>query len=78
MKMENDQISDIIEGEDGYYLIKMVNNNDSEAYDNECKSVVEAEQTKQFNAKYAEFAPSYVTEVQSYWKGRVKLGSYTI
>ena len=78
MKMENDQLSDIIEGEDGYYLIKMVNNNDSEAYDNECKSVVEAEQTKQFNAKYAEFAPSYVTEVQSYWKGRVKLGSYTI
>ena len=34
--------------------------------------------TKQFNARYAEFAPNYVTEVQSYWKGRVKLGSYTI
>ncbi|CDD35919.1 uncharacterized protein BN600_02110 [Roseburia sp. CAG:309] len=78
IKMENGQISDIIEGEDGYYLIKMVNNDDSEAYDNQCNSVVQEEETKQFNARYAEFAPNYVTEVQSYWKGRVKLGSYTI
>lgn len=78
MKMENGQISDIIEGDDGYYLIKMVNNDDSEAYDNQCQSVVNEEETKQFNARYAEFAPNYVTEVQSYWKGRVKLGSYTI
>lgn len=78
MKMDNGQISDIIEGDDGYYLIKMVNNDDSEAYDNQCQSVVNEEETKQFNARYAEFAPNYVTEVQSYWKGRVKLGSYTI
>lgn len=78
MEMDNGQISDIIEGDDGYYLIKMVNNDDSEAYDNQCQSVVNEEETKQFNARYAEFAPNYVTEVQSYWKGRVKLGSYTI
>lgn len=78
MKMDNGQISDIIEGDDGYYLIKMVNNDDSEAYDNQCQSVIDEEETKQFNARYAEFAPNYVTEVQSYWKGRVKLGSYTI
>lgn len=78
MKMDNGQISDIIEGDDGYYLIKMVNNDDSEAYDNQCQSVVNEEETKQFNARYAEFAPNYVTEVKSYWKGRVKLGSYTI
>ena len=78
MKMDNGQISDIIEGDDGYYLIKMVNNDDSEAYDNQCQSVVNEEETKQFNARYAEFAPNYVTEVQSYWKGRVKLGAYTI
>ena len=78
MKMDNGKISDIIEGDDGYYLIKMVNNDDSEAYDNQCQSGVNEEETKQFNARYAEFAPNYVTEVQSYWKGRVKLGSYTI
>lgn len=77
IKMNNDEISDVIEAEDGYYLIKMVNNNDSAAYDEECDSVVEAEETKQFNAKYEEIKLGYTTEVQSYWKGRIKLGSYT-
>lgn len=77
VKMKNDQISDVIEGDDGYYLVKMVNNDDSAAYDKECDSVVSAEETKQFNAKYSQIKAGYTTEVQSYWKGRVKLGSYT-
>lgn len=77
IKMKNDEISDVIEGEDGYYLIKMVNNDDSEAYDEECDSVIEEEETKLFNARYEQLAPAYSMEVQSYWKGRVKLGSYT-
>lgn len=78
VKMNNDEISDVIEGEDGYYLVKMVNNDDSAAYDEECESVVSAEETKIFNAKYNEIKQKYNTEVQSYWKGRVKLGSYTM
>ena len=32
MKMDNGQISDIIEGDDGYYLIKMVNNDELGSY----------------------------------------------
>lgn len=77
IKMKNGDISDVIEGEDGYYLVRMENNDDSEAYDDQCKSVVEEEETNQFNARYQEFSAAYTTEVQSYWKGRVKLGSYT-
>lgn len=77
IKMKNDEISDVIEGEDGYYLIKMVNNDDSEAYDEECDSVIEEEEEKLFSARYEQLAPTYSMEVQSYWKGRVKLGSYT-
>lgn len=77
IKMNNDEISDVIEGEDGYYLVKMVNNDDSEAYDNECESVISAEETKLFNERFDQISPGYSTEVQSYWKGRVKLGSYT-
>ncbi len=77
IKMENGEISDVIEGEDGYYLVKMENNNDSKAYDEQCQTVVEEEQNKKFLEKYQTFAPAYTTEVQSYWKGRVKLGSYT-
>lgn len=77
IKMNNDEISDVIEGEDGYYLVKMVNNDDSEAYDNECESVISTEETKLFNERFDQISPGYSTEVQSYWKGRVKLGSYT-
>lgn len=77
VKMNNNDISDVIEGEDGYYLVKMVNNNDSAAYDKQCETVVSDEQTKQFNAKYEQILPGYTTEVQSYWKGRVTLGGYT-
>lgn len=46
IKMENNEISDVIEGEDGYYLIKMVNNNDSAAYDKQCETVVSDEDRK--------------------------------
>lgn len=77
VKMENDEISDVIEGEDGYYLIKMVNNNDSAAYDEQCETVVSDEETKQFNARYDQLKAGYTTEIQSYWKSRVKLGSFT-
>ena len=77
IKMENNEISDVIEGEDGYYLIKMVNNNDSEAYDKQCETVVSDEETKQFDARYDQLKAGYTTEIQSYWKSRVKLGSFT-
>lgn len=77
IKMKNEEISDVLEGEDGYYLVKMVNRDDTKAYDEQCKTVVEEEENKQFNARYQELKAAYETEVQSYWKGRVKLGSYT-
>ncbi len=77
IKMDNGEISDVIETEDGYYLVRMENNDDSEAYDTQCESVVTEKETEAFNAKYQELSLSYTTEIQSYWKGRVKLGSYT-
>lgn len=77
IKMANDEISDVIEGEDGYYLVKMVNNDDPSGYDSQCESVVNEEKTKQFNTRYDQIKTTYTTEVQSYWKGRVTVGSYT-
>ena len=78
-KMKNDEISDVIETDDGYYVIKMVDNNDQSAYDQQCEQVVEDEKEKQFEAKYkSDIKPNYTTEIQSYWKGRVKLGGITV
>ena len=76
--MKNNTVSGVLETKDAYYVIKMVNNNDPEAYNNQCEQVVSDEQTSQFNTKYKnEIKTGYTTEVQSYWKGRVKLGALT-
>lgn len=76
--MKNGTISEVIETKDAYYVIKMVNNNDSEAYDSQCSQVISDEKEKQFDTKYTnEIKGNYTTEVQSYWKGRVNLGYLT-
>ncbi len=78
IKMKNGEISDIIEGEDGYYLVRMENNDDSAAYDTQCETVVREAEDNAFSARLQELTPKYSLEVQSYWKGRVKLGGYTV
>jgi foldase protein PrsA len=76
--MKNGAVSDVIETDDAYYVVKMVNNNDSEAYDNQCEQVISEEEESQFEKKYkSDIKPAYTTEVQSYWKGRVTLGYLT-
>lgn len=76
--MKNDQVSDVIETDDAYFVVKMVNNNDPQAYDDQCKKVVEDEKENKFQTKYAsDIKTAYTTEVQSYWKGRVSIGYLT-
>lgn len=76
--MKNGAISDVIETKDAYYVIKMVNNNDPAAYNEQCDEVVNNEKETQFNTKYKnEIKNNYTTTVESYWKGRVTLGALT-
>lgn len=76
--MKNDEVSAVIEVEDAYYVIKMVNNNDSKAYENQCTQVVENEKETQFETKYTnEIKPRYTAKAQSYWTARVELGGIT-
>ena len=76
--MKNNEVSGVMETKDAYFVVKMVNNNDPEAYDNQCNQVVSDEKEKQFEAKYkSEIITAYTTEVQSYWRGRVNIGYLT-
>lgn len=76
--MKNGEVSDVLETKDGYYVIKMVNNNDPEAYNNQCESVISQEKESQFDAKYKNtIKAEYTATAQSYWKGRVKIGYLT-
>lgn len=77
-KMKNGQISNVLETKDAYYVIKMVNNNDPKAYENQCDTVVEQEKETQFNNQYENtIKGQYTAESQSFWKGRVTLGAIT-
>lgn len=76
--MKNGEVSDVLETKDGYYVIKMVNNNDPEAYNNQCESVISQEKETQFDATYKNtIKAEYTATAQSYWKGRVNIGYLT-
>lgn len=78
-KMKNGEVSDVLETKDGYYVIKMVNNNDPEAYNNQCNSVISQEKESRFETVYKNsIKAEYTATAQSYWKGRVFIGYLTV
>lgn len=78
-KMKNGEVSDLIETKDGYFVIKMVNNNDPKAYDNQCNTVINQEKEERFNTVYKDtIKAEYTAKAQSYWNGRVEIGYLTM
>ena len=77
-KMSNDQVSNVFETDKAYFVFKMVNNNDSEAYDNEVKNKISTEENNQYQTYYDEtLKKQYTFKVQGYWKSRVTIGGIT-
>lgn len=77
-KMKNGNITDVIEAEDGYYLIRMENNNSTEAYDTAVKDAITEEETTQFDDTYADMLQEFeITENDDEWD-RVKMGQVTL
>lgn len=78
-KMKNGEVSDLFETKDGFYVIKMVNNNDPKAYNTQCDTVVSQEKETRFEEVYKNtIKAEYTATAQSYWKGRVNIGYLTI
>ncbi len=76
--MKNDEISDLIETDDAFYIVKMINNDDPEAYDNEVKNKISSEENSQFSTYYNDtLKKQYKFKVQPYWKDLVHIGSVT-
>ena len=76
--MKNDEISDLIETDDAFYIVKMINNDDPEAYDNEVKNKISSEENSQFSTYYNDtLKKQYKFKVQAYWKDLVNIGSIT-
>ena len=50
--MNNDEISEVLEGEDGYYVVKMINNNSTASYDQAVEDAVSSAEEEAFQEKY--------------------------
>ena len=78
-KMKNGAITGVLEGDDGFYIVKMENNNSEEAYNNAVTQANQTEEQNQFATEYATLVSDgyEVIKNQSQWD-RIKMGTITI
>ncbi len=76
--MKNDEISAVLESEDGYYVVKMINNNSTESYDQAVESAVSSAEEEAFQKKYEEQLGNYTVVVNDDVWEMIVLGNYTI
>ena len=76
--MKNGEVSGVLEDDKAYYIVRMENNNNPKAYQDQCTQAVENEKQTQFDTKYKnDIKSNYTAKAQSYWTGRVNIGYLT-
>ncbi|MCR5793298.1 MAG: hypothetical protein K6G65_09025 [Lachnospiraceae bacterium] len=78
MKMSNGEVSDIIEGEDGYYIVRMNDNNSDERYEQEVSNAISEAKEAKFKEYYAELSKDYKVTINNKIWDDVTLGSYLV
>lgn len=78
MAMENGEVSDIMEIDGSYYVIRMINNNSAERYESEIKDAISELEETRFEEDYSAIKEKHQIEVyEKEWK-RVQLGEITV
>lgn len=83
MAMNNNEVSDIIETKDGYYVgyfvVRMINNNSSEAYDTAVKNAIEKAEKEAFNEEFSNnILPKYNYELNERLIRNLRMGRITL
>lgn len=78
MTMENGEISDVVEGEDGYYIIKMVDNNSQERYEEEVEDAITEVENQKFDEEYLSIYENYQVTINTKEWNKVELGNVTM
>ena len=79
MAMENDAISEILETEDGYYVVRMVNNNSSETYDRTVEDAIKKAEEEAFTKQYNEnILPKYTYDLNERAIRNLRMGRITL
>lgn len=78
MTMANGEISDVVEGEDGYYIIKMVDNNSDDRYEEAVSDAIEEAENQRFDEEYLSIYENYEVKINSKEWNKVVLGNVTM
>lgn len=78
MAMDNNQIGDVYEAEDGYYLVRMINNNSSERYDSEVEKAIEAKEKEEFQKIYADILKKHEYKINYDALKSLQMGTLTL
>ncbi|MDE7425292.1 MAG: peptidyl-prolyl cis-trans isomerase [Lachnospiraceae bacterium] len=77
-KMKKDEISKVLEGENGFYVIKLTDNTSTESYDDAIKSAKDEADTNAFNEEYTNnIEPNHTTNINYDEWEKVPFGSYS-
>lgn len=78
VKLKNDDYSDIIETEDGYVIIRMVDNEATESYDEAVQNAIETAQSDAFEQAYTKVKDSYKVEIKVNIWDQIEIGTLTV
>lgn len=78
LKLKNGQVADhIVEEDDGYYIIKMVNDNSTESYDEKVQDALEMMLYEEFQKVYEQIKAEYTIEINNSIWDEIVIGDIT-
>ncbi len=79
LAMENGAITDVAEEEDGYYVIRMINNNSTETFDRTVVDAIKAKEEEAFSEEYVNnILPKHNFELNNKAIGNLRMGRLTL
>lgn len=77
-KMANNDVSEVYEDTNGYYIVRMINNNSTESYDNAVKQAISTAENEAFDKYYKDILKNYKyninkKELENYTMGEITL-----
>lgn len=78
MTMANGEISEVVEGEDGFYIIKMVDNNSQARYEEAVEDAITEVENQKFDEKYLSIYEQYEVKINDKEWNKVELGNVTM
>ncbi|NLP16279.1 MAG: peptidyl-prolyl cis-trans isomerase [Clostridiales bacterium] len=79
LSMENGDITDVVEEDDGYYVFRMVNNNSSETYEKTVEDAIKEKEEEAFSKEYNEsILPNHTFELNNRAIRNLRMGRITL